>query len=231
MAFTVARLVETFIGLACIVVADLVFQPAARPSTKATAQLERCLAALTGCFNDYRRGRETKVQEQVALLERCVAEAAGEPHFPWSPPFPASSYHKVAGSLGRMAHLLYLYTQALAVIHPNPMPAADEHATQRFHCLVSASLERSAALLLRLSISSRNEEDLEAGIRVSSNSSDTCCCDDDEAPEMLVRSFLSQQQQQDQGAALASIGFCMGEMAKEALQLEAYMLDLTLLSH
>uniref|UniRef100_A0A0E0F164 Integral membrane bound transporter domain-containing protein n=1 Tax=Oryza meridionalis TaxID=40149 RepID=A0A0E0F164_9ORYZ len=235
MAFTVARLVETFIGLACIIVADLVFQPAARPSTKATAQLDRCLAALKGCFS---RGRQltTKVkvkavQEQVALLERCVAEAAGEPHFPWSPPFPASCYHKVAGSLGRMAQLLYLYTQA----HPNPIPAADEDATQRFQCLVSASLERSAALLLRLSriSSSRDEEDLEAGIRVSS-SSDICCCDDDEAPEMLVRSFLSQQQQQqDQGAALAlaSIGFCMGEMAKEALQLEAYMLDLILLAH
>lgn len=235
MAFTVARLVETFIGLACIIVADLVFQPAARPSTKATAQLDRCLAALKGCFS---RGRQTTtkvkvkaVQEQVALLERCVAEAAGEPHFPWSPPFPASCYHKVAGSLGRMAQLLYLYTQA----HPTPIPAADEDATQRFHCLVSASLERSADLLLRLSrisSSSRDEEDLEAGIRVSSGS-DTCCCDDEDAPEMLVRSFLSQQQQQDQGVALAlaSIGFCMGEMAKEALQLEAYMLDLILLAH
>ncbi|KAF0889698.1 hypothetical protein E2562_030174 [Oryza meyeriana var. granulata] len=259
MVFTVARLVETFIGLACTVVADLIFQPAARPSTKATAQLERCLAALTGCFNeaddddDDTWGPQMKVkavQEQVALLERDVAEAAGEPHFLWVVPFPASCYEKVAGRLGRMAQLLYLYTRALAVIHPTPADeaadAADEaaDATQRFHGLVSTSLEHSGALLRRLmssSSSSRDEqqqveEDLEAGIRVSSCS---CCCDDEEAPDAVVQSFLGHAllQQQQQGAAeaakvwcLASIGFCMGEMAKEALHLEADMHDLILRS-
>ncbi|KAF0904737.1 hypothetical protein E2562_036868 [Oryza meyeriana var. granulata] len=249
MAFTVARLVETFIGLACTVVADLIFQPAARPSTKATAQLERCLAALTGCFNeaddddDDTWGPQMKVkavQEQVALLERDVAEAADEPHFLWVAPFPASCYEKVAGRLSRMAQLLYLYMRALAGIHPTPADEAAD-ATQRFHGLVSTSLEHSGALLRRLMSSSRDEqqqveEDLEAGIRVSSCS---CCCDDEEAPEAVMQSFLGHAllQQQQQGAAeaakvwcLASIGFCMGEMAKEALHLEADMHDLILRS-
>ncbi|XP_006664967.2 uncharacterized protein LOC102716927 [Oryza brachyantha] len=233
MAFTVSRLVETFIGLACTVVADLVFQPAARPSAKATKQLARCLATLACCFNDddsWGGQTSTKVkavQEQVALLKRYVAEAAGEPHFLWSVPFPASCYDKVAGRLDRMAQLLCLYTKALAVT-----PPADEaaDAIHRFHGLVSASLDHTSALLHRPSDDEKQRKDLEAGIRLSS-----CCCDDDEAPETLVQSFLGhallQQPQQQQGAsAMASIGFCMGEMAKEAMQMEADMLDLTLRS-
>ncbi|XP_040384587.1 uncharacterized protein LOC102704861 [Oryza brachyantha] len=233
MAFTVSRLVETFIGLACTVVADLVFQPAVRPSAKATKQLVRCLATLACCFNDDDScGGQTStkvkaVQEQVALLKRYVAEAAGEPHFLWSVPFPASCYDKVAGRLDRMAQLLSLYTRALAVT-----PPADEaaEAIHRFHGLVSASLEHTSALLHRPSDDEKQPKDLEAGIRLSS-----CCCDDEEAPETLVQSFLGhallQQPQQQQGAsAMASIGFCMGEMAKDALQMEADMLDLTLCS-
>jgi len=41
MAFTVARLVETFIGIACALLADIIFHPGARPRE----QLARCIAA------------------------------------------------------------------------------------------------------------------------------------------------------------------------------------------
>uniref|UniRef100_A0A0D9XVZ4 Integral membrane bound transporter domain-containing protein n=1 Tax=Leersia perrieri TaxID=77586 RepID=A0A0D9XVZ4_9ORYZ len=241
MAFTMARLVETFIGLACTVVADLVFQPAARPSAKAKAQLARCLKALKGCFDSTSKVKVNAVQQQVGLLEKCVAEAAGEPHFL---PFPANSYHKVVASMGRMAQLLYLYTHARAAA-----AALDEHdATQRFHSLVSASLDRCSIRLSNCKVKDeeeqqQQEEDLEAGFRVSS----CCCnCDDEETPETVVHSFLShallqQKQEEEQEAAaatatktrylMASIGFCMGEMAKEAQNLEACLLDLILRSH
>ena len=41
MAFTVARLVETFIGIACTLLANIIFHPGARPRE----QLARCIAA------------------------------------------------------------------------------------------------------------------------------------------------------------------------------------------
>jgi hypothetical protein len=50
MAFTIARLVETFIGISCAVLADLVFQPGARPSVQARKPLARCIAALADCL-------------------------------------------------------------------------------------------------------------------------------------------------------------------------------------
>uniref|UniRef100_A0A0D9XN13 Integral membrane bound transporter domain-containing protein n=1 Tax=Leersia perrieri TaxID=77586 RepID=A0A0D9XN13_9ORYZ len=240
MAFTMARLVETFIGLACTVVADLVFQPAARPSAKAKAQLARCLKALKGCFDSTSKVKVKAVQQQVGLLEKCVAEAAGEPHFL---PFPANSYHKVVASMGRMAQLLYLYTHARAAA---AVALDEDDATQRFHSLVSASLDRSSIRLRSCKVKDeekekQQEEDLEAGFRVSSCS---CNCNDEETPETVVHSFLNhallQQKHREQEAAatttktrylMASIGFCMGEMAKEAQSLEAYLLDLILCSH
>uniref|UniRef100_A0ACD5XY44 Uncharacterized protein n=1 Tax=Avena sativa TaxID=4498 RepID=A0ACD5XY44_AVESA len=225
MAFTITRLVETFIGLSCTVVADLVFQRKARPTARARAQLHHCITALQECVDGLATTSSAKQQkvllEQVALLKKYAAEAAGEPSFLWLAPFPASCYDKVQGSLSRMAQLIGLYQHARATVvdttGSSQVLGAD---MKRFHRLLSASLE---ALLL-----GEEDVDLEDGKGIF--------CQD----MVVVRSFLGhareallQQQQhgeeEEQLAAvcLGSIGFCMGEMMKEAQQLEAHMLNLS----
>ena len=73
MAFTITRLVETFIGISCAVLADLVFQPGARPSVQAREQLARCIAATieegaagAGPPEEVRRGGRQRAHLPVA---------------------------------------------------------------------------------------------------------------------------------------------------------------------
>ncbi|XP_044380729.1 uncharacterized protein [Triticum aestivum] len=231
MAFTITRLVETFIGLSCTVATDLVFQRKARPTARARAQLHRCIAALRECVVGLTPTSSAKQQqqqqqqhktllEQVALLKKYAAEAGSEPNFLWLAPFPTSCYDKVHGSLSRIAQLIGLYQHARAVLIDNAGCSRQLGADmKRFHGALSASLE---ALL------EEEDVDLEAGKGIF--------CED----MAVVRSFLgharealSQQQQQEEEEQLAavclgSIGFCMGEMMKEAQQLEAHMLNLSL---
>jgi hypothetical protein len=116
MAFTIARLVETFIGISCAVLADLVFQPGARPSVQAKAQLTRCIAALADCCLAADLSSSElllkRVQQELALLRKYAAEAGSEPTYLWMLPFPVACYDKIQGSIGRMAQLLQLYHQA-----------------------------------------------------------------------------------------------------------------------
>lgn len=225
MTFTITRLVETFIGLSCTVATDLVFQRKARPTARARAQLHRSIAALRECVDGLASTSSANQQlkmllEQVALLKKYAAEAASEPNFLWLAPFPASCYDKVQCSLTRMAQLIGLYQHGRAIIVGTTGSSQVLGSNmKRFHSLLSTSLE---ALL------EDNEADLEAGKGIF--------CQD----MVVVKSFLgharealSQQQhgqEEEQLAAvcLGSIGFCMGEMMKEAQQLESHMLDLSL---
>ena len=101
MAFTITRLVETFIGISCGVLADLVFQPGARPSVQAGSSSPGASPRLL-----------KRVQQELALLRKYAAEAGSEPTYLWLPPFQVACYDKIQGSLGRMVQLLQLYHQA-----------------------------------------------------------------------------------------------------------------------
>lgn len=227
MAFTITRLVETFIGLSCTVATDLVFQRKARPTARARAQLHRCIAALRECVVGLALTSSAKQQqqqhktllEQVALLKKYAAEAGSEPNFLWLAPFPTSCYDKVHGSLSRIAQLIGLYQHARAILIDTAGGGRQLEADmKRFHSALSASLE---ALL-------EEDVDLEAGKGIF--------CEDMAVVKSFLnhaREALSQQQQEEEEEQLAavclgSIGFCMGEMMKEAQQLEAHMLNLSL---
>ncbi|KAM3274255.1 hypothetical protein ACQJBY_043423 [Aegilops geniculata] len=226
MAFTITRLVETFIGLSCTVATDLVFQRKARPTARAGAQLHRCIAALRECVVGLAPTSSAKQQqqhktllEQVALLKKYAAEAGSEPNFLWLAPFPTSCYDKVHGSLSRIAQLIGLYQHARAILIDTAGGSRQLGTDmKRFHSALSASLE---ALL-------EEDVDLEAGKGIF--------CEDMAVVKSFLghaREALTQQQQEEEEEQLAavclgSIGFCMGEMMKEAQQLEAHMLNLSL---
>lgn len=233
MAFTISRLVETFIGLSCTVATDLAFQPKATPSARARTQLPRCFTALRDCLTRLPSLRKNQQEqhkmllEQVALLGKYAAEAGAEPNFLWMAPFPASCYAKVHGSLSRMAQLLGLYLHAQAIIVDNTSYGSQLLAgtdVKRFHNRLSASLPE-------LELDEDTDFDLEDG--------NGKWCED---MAVVVKSFIGhareallqeeeeeeEQHQQLNAYCLGSIGFCMGEMMKEAQQLEALMLDLSL---
>jgi len=208
MAFTVARLVETFIGIACALLADIIFHPGARPRE----QLTRCIAAaLAAAAADDSSQSQSQLmmkslQQQLALLTRHAAEAGSEPSFLWLPPFPAACYDKIQGSLGRMAQLLRLYHQArMAVGDDDDDLMMFQQQRRLFSSLVSSSLgyclrmlqapPDDAAIIMSSSLDHHqdeaNKDDLEAG----NNHANTClcCCKEENTrtPEEVVASFLA----------------------------------------
>ncbi|KAF8650660.1 hypothetical protein HU200_063812 [Digitaria exilis] len=253
MAFTMARLVETFIGISCAVVADVLFQPGARPSVKAREQLTRCIATLARCFTtsvvDDPPPPELLLQQQLALLGKSVAEADSEPTYLWLPPFPAACYEKIQDSLGRMAQLLQLYHQAARLVS-----CLQVHEQRRFSSLVSTSLGHCLRMLQAPPSSSLDhhqeaikDDDLEAAGNAMMTSSSSCCCCKDDDDEEVVGAFLAHageaaglllDSDDDQGqtegeedtglllCSLGSMGLCMREIIWEARQLEAHVIDL-----
>lgn len=204
MAFTIARLVETFIGISCVVLADLVFQPGARPSVQAREQLARCIAALAACSRlvvaEPAASSELlkRVQQELALLRKHAAEAGSEPTYLWLPPFPAACYETIQGSLGRMAQLLQLYHQArryMSVSLSQQQVDVDDDINtiqhRRFSNLASTSLGHCLHMLAAAEGKEANKKpkgqvvvDLEAGTAAACG----CCYRDDE----VVSSFVAQ---------------------------------------
>ncbi|CAL4904680.1 unnamed protein product [Urochloa decumbens] len=251
MAFTVSRLVETFIGIACAVMADILFQPRARPSLMARDQLTRCITTMLLLANDDDAGRESQSQQvlaslALALLRRHAAEAASEPSYLWLPPFPGACYDDIQGSLGRMAQLLHLYHQArMAVVDDDRMAVQ----RRRFSSLVSTSLRHCLCMLMMPSSSpadhphhnrledEASKQDIEAGNAI------TYCCYKEEEEEdhceatmthtRVVLDDVDQAQEaedaEDRGllvCCLGSMGLCMREIIREARRLEAHIIHL-----
>ncbi|XP_047323404.1 uncharacterized protein LOC124927100 [Impatiens glandulifera] len=120
--FAIARIVETFIGLSCSVMVDLLFQPT-RASTLAKTQLAKMLGALHECIdsitftrsdsNQNLDGFQKKLQSHLNEFKKVIDEAEVEPNF-WFLPFKGSCYSKLAGSLSKMSDLLLFTTQSIA---------------------------------------------------------------------------------------------------------------------
>ncbi|CAN6361994.1 unnamed protein product [Urochloa humidicola] len=205
MAFTISRLVETFIGIACTVMADILFQPGARPSLKARDQLTRCIATMLAACRSCSCSADdddastsgpsqslANNNKSLALLRRHVTEAASEPSYLWLPPFPVACYDDIQGCLSKMAQLLHLYHQVARTAAAGDDVMAIQR--QRFNSLVSTSLGHCLRMLMMSSSTPtdhlhchRKEEeeeeeeeackqDIEAGNAITYC---CCCCEED----------------------------------------------------
>ncbi|GLT38903.1 hypothetical protein SLA2020_131190 [Shorea laevis] len=120
--FGIDRITEATIGLLCLIMVELLLQRV-RAATLAKTELSRCLGLLQNCIegivlctgdkdtsNSVSR-RLIENQKILALhvseMENFVAEAELEPNF-WFKPFHSSCYHKLLGSLSKMADILLL---------------------------------------------------------------------------------------------------------------------------
>ncbi|GKV30018.1 hypothetical protein SLEP1_g38886 [Rubroshorea leprosula] len=88
--FGIDRITEATIGILCLIMVELLLQRV-RAATLAKTELSRCLGLLQNCI------------EGIVL---CT-EAELEPNF-WFKPFHSSCYHKLLGSLSKMADILLL---------------------------------------------------------------------------------------------------------------------------
>ncbi|KAJ6895437.1 hypothetical protein NC651_021824 [Populus alba x Populus x berolinensis] len=128
--FAIARIVETFIGLSCSIMVDLLLQPT-RASSLAKAQLSRCFETLSACIGSISLAANNKtnllenqrrLKLDVSELGKFIGEAEVEPDF-WFLPFPSPCYFKLMGSLSRLVDLLLFSADAVGLL---------EHESQKF---------------------------------------------------------------------------------------------------
>ncbi|XP_019199579.1 PREDICTED: uncharacterized protein LOC109193187 [Ipomoea nil] len=118
--FAMARIMETFIGLACSITVELLFRPT-RASSLAKIQLSKSLQLLNQCIIsiDYSSNNQSKLEEtqkilksSVTQLGKFIGEAEVEPNF-WFLPFHSACYGKLMGSLSKVVEYLHFVAQAL----------------------------------------------------------------------------------------------------------------------
>ncbi|EYU23295.1 hypothetical protein ABFS82_01G057000 [Erythranthe guttata] len=118
--FAIARIVETFIGLTCSIMVDILLQPT-RASVLAKVQLTKSLKALHDSvgfvdlsFSNKFSFEETtkKLKFEVSELGKFIEEADVEPNF-WFLPFHSGGYSKLKASLSKTVDLLLFGSCAL----------------------------------------------------------------------------------------------------------------------
>lgn len=117
--FAIARIIETFIGLSCSIILDLLLQPT-RSSTLTKIQLFKCLDTLRECMDSVSlqaskgclEEKQKRLQAHVNELNKFIGEAEVEPNF-WFLPFHSVCYGKLSKSLSKMVDLLLFSAQAV----------------------------------------------------------------------------------------------------------------------
>ncbi|KAF7823591.1 fusaric acid resistance-like protein [Senna tora] len=120
--FAIARIIETFIGLSCSILVDLIFVPK-RASTCAKNGLCETLATLRECLgslslvvkSDLLEEKVKKLKVQVNEMKLFIAEAEQEPNF-WFLPFHCACYNKLSESFSKMVDLCHFGAHALKSI-------------------------------------------------------------------------------------------------------------------
>lgn len=120
--FAIDRIIETFIGLSCSIMVELILQPT-RAANVAKLELSRSLHALYECANLFGAKACTaeimesqkKLRSHLNELKKFTEEAQAEPSF-WFSPFNASCYEKLFKSLSKMADLLQFSGYAIGFL-------------------------------------------------------------------------------------------------------------------
>ncbi|CAK7331600.1 unnamed protein product [Dovyalis caffra] len=127
--FAIARIVETFIGLSCSILVDLLLQPT-RASSLTKVQLSKCFGTLSACIDSISlaANKNNLVESQrrlkldVSELAKFIGEAEVEPNF-WFLPFHSACYCKILGSLSKLVDLLLFSADIVGLL---------EHESHKF---------------------------------------------------------------------------------------------------
>ncbi|CAN6472299.1 unnamed protein product [Victoria cruziana] len=121
--FAIERITETFVGILCCIIVELVFLPR-RASTLAREKLLKTLADISDCISlicstnkpclSFSEMKEagTRLRTNSSELKNLIEEAKAEPDF-WFIPFPHASYSQVVGSLSTIIELVNFLVDTL----------------------------------------------------------------------------------------------------------------------
>ncbi|KDP44214.1 hypothetical protein JCGZ_05681 [Jatropha curcas] len=120
--FAMARITETFIGLSCSIMVELILQPT-RAASLAKIHLNKSLGSLFACIGSISldSNKDNVVDKQkilkleVSELKKSIGEAEVEPNF-WFLPFYSGCYSKLLVSLSKMVDLLLFSAHAVGFL-------------------------------------------------------------------------------------------------------------------
>lgn len=189
--FAIARIVETFIGLSCSIMVDVLLQPT-RAATMAKIQLSTVLGTLHKCvgmislctstISNFEEGQK-KLKFQVNELGKFIGEAAAEPNF-WFLPFHSACYGKLLDSLSKMVDFLLFGAQAIKLLEQESRRFDSKHwketvskldgdlelfkesVVSAIKCLEEISMIKSLAALDKEFEMRKGSLDLELGKRI-----------------------------------------------------------------
>ncbi|KAL7173451.1 hypothetical protein ACSBR2_032837 [Camellia fascicularis] len=244
--FAIARIVETFIGLSCSIMVEIVLQPT-RGSTLAKMQLSKSLKALHECVSLISLGdsktslgdSQKKLKTHVNELKQFIGQAEVEPNF-WFLPFNSACYYKLWGSLSKMEDLLLFVDHAIGSLER--IDKLEGHI-ERFKKMICSPMKCFEEVSLVKSLSHLEKElekkniahDIELGKPPSSIVFGSCGSAEDEI-EKIISYYLEDSREvvdkvnslevDNDGIktqdclSLSALVFCMVSLVRETQEIE-----------
>ncbi|KAJ8559541.1 hypothetical protein K7X08_003599 [Anisodus acutangulus] len=252
--FAIARITETFIGLSCSIMVEILLQPT-RASTLAKFQLSKNFEILHECIGSICFGSlgnlvesQNKLKVHINEMGKFIGEAEAEPNF-WFVPFHGTCYRKLMGSLSKMLEYLHFGLQALLVLEKecggidNFVNKLDgdfklfkDFVGSSMKCFEEVSLVKSLAILDK-EFEKKLSVDVELGTSQSSCYNIIRSASEEEIDENFRSYFEHSKELVDQIVngeeckgqvvlSLSALAFCMDRLVKETKEIEKAVKEL-----
>ncbi|KAL8253083.1 hypothetical protein R6Q59_036776 [Mikania micrantha] len=235
--FAIARLTEVSIGLFCMVLLEVILQPA-RATTLVKLQVSQCLGTLDKCLNQIASPKENKqnikiLKSDLNELKNLIKIAKSEPSF-WFLPFTATCYDTIRERLSKMVDLMQIMVYNMEFIScltqnsncdskelqehiSSNMNILKENTNPRVKCLQKITLVKSNETFDRHLQESEGFVDLESGSQPTIKVMD--------AFVQHLKEVIEKTQSDEDCAVkltlhLNSLAFCVGCLVGETMQVE-----------
>ncbi|MCD7448483.1 hypothetical protein HAX54_042620 [Datura stramonium] len=254
--FAIARITETFIGLSCSIMVEILLQPT-RASTLAKFQLSKSFEILHECIGSISFGSmgnlvesQNKLKFHVNEMGKFIGEAEAEPNF-WFVPFHSVCYRKLMGSLSKMVEYLHFGSQAFIFLEQESggidnfvnkldgdIKLFKDFVGSSMKCFEEVSLVKSLAILDKEFEKKKLSVDVELGTSPSSSYYDVIRSASEEEIDENFRSYFQHLKEfvdqivdgeEFKGQvvlSLSALGFCMDGLVKESKEIEKAIKEL-----
>lgn len=245
--FAMARITETFIGLSCSIIVEILLQPT-RATTLAKLQLSKSFGILNESISSISFASlgnlvesQNKLKLHILEMGKFIVEAEAEPNF-WFVPFNAVCYRKLLGSLSKMLDYLHFGSQALIILEQKSGGSIDnkldgdiklfkDFVGSSMKCFEDVSLVKSLAILEKEFEKKKLSVDVELGTSQSSYCKVIRSASEEEIDENFRSYFEHSKEFVDQIVngeefkgqvvlSLSALGFCMDGLVKETREIE-----------
>ncbi|XP_055831704.1 uncharacterized protein LOC129900710 [Solanum dulcamara] len=254
--FAIARITETFIGLSCSIIVEILLQPT-RATTLAKLQLSKSFEILNESISSISFGSignlvesQNKLKLHIIEMGKFIVEAEAEPNF-WFVPFNGVCYRKLMGSLSKMLEYLHFGSQAFILLEQESGGSIDNFVNKldgdiklfkdfvgsSMKCFEEVSLVKSLAILDKEFEKKKLSVDVELGTSQSSYDNIIRSANEEEIDENFRSYFEHSKESVDQidngeefkgqvVLSLSALGFCMDGLVKETKEIEKAIKEL-----